>query len=103
VRFLTQGQCSGELGTSSGGFGWLDVEETWQRRSPVYTRRGLDVDWAEGLVKGETEAGSRCTALRQSSPWPSRRQRPDDDGRTSGQRRRRGCELGEGKGQGESE
>jgi hypothetical protein len=61
------------------------------------------MDMTEGSVKGETEVGSRCIALMQSLPWPRRWQRLDHDGGTTVQRQWQRCELGEEKGQGESE
>lgn len=45
----------------------------------LHVGRELDADVAEGPVKGETEVGSRRIVLRQSSPWPRRWKRPDDD------------------------
>jgi hypothetical protein len=49
------------------GFSWLD-EGMRRRRPPVCTVKELGADGA-AAVKGETEVGSRCTMLRQSSPW----------------------------------
>jgi hypothetical protein len=85
----------------SGGSGRLDNKETRRRRSPVPIGRELDEDGVEGLVKGEDEAGSRCTTLKRSSPCLRRWQRPSEDGGIAGQWWWRGCDLGEGKGRGE--
>jgi hypothetical protein len=81
-----------------GGFGQLDDEGTRRWRPPVCVGKAFGVDRTEGLVKGETEAGSRCTVFRRSSPWPRRWQRPGEDGGMAGQWRWRCCELSEGKG-----
>jgi hypothetical protein len=44
---------------------WLaGGEGTWQRRPLVCVEKELGTDRAEGSVKEETEAGSRCTVLR---------------------------------------
>jgi hypothetical protein len=66
-------------------------------------REGVGANRAEGPMKGETEAGSRCTVLRRSSPWARRWQRSGEDDRTTRQQWWWRCKLGEGKGQGESE
>jgi hypothetical protein len=45
-------------------------------------REGVRCGWGRRLLKGETEVGSQCNALRRSSQWPTRWQRPGDDGGT---------------------
>jgi hypothetical protein len=98
---LTLRQRLGRLGTARGGSGCPDVEESRQRRIPICAGKRLSVDQAEELRKGETIAGSRCTKLRRSSPWPKHWQKSSDDGRTT--KRQRGeaalrlgeCEGGE--------
>lgn len=49
-----------------GGSSRLDDEEMRRRRSPICIERGSNVDGTEGPGKGETEAGSRCVALKRS-------------------------------------
>jgi hypothetical protein len=48
---------------------------------------GSNMDIIEGPVKGETEVGSHCFALRWSLLWPRQWQRLGNDGGTAVQRR----------------
>jgi hypothetical protein len=84
-RSLAQRRRSGQLGTTRGDSGWPDDEKPHRWRTPTCAGERLSTDRGEGSMRGETTAGSRCTRLQRSSPWPRRQQRPgEDEGTTEG-------------------
>jgi hypothetical protein len=76
---LPQGGTQDPLGCSNGMMAaWNDGDGS---RTTLGKRLGEGR--AKRPRKGEAEAGSRCIALRQSSPWQQRRQGLNDDDRTT--------------------